>query len=58
MAFRAAVSIRIDAPTPDEAQTALAEWVAETMPENFVMGWTLTPDNLGVGPALTKEDEG
>lgn len=40
--WRADATVHIDAPTHDEAQEQMKVWVAEHMPTNFVIGWTLT----------------
>jgi hypothetical protein len=39
--WRADATVYIEAGTHDEAQGQMMDWVAERMPSNFVIGWTL-----------------
>jgi hypothetical protein len=40
--FVADATVHIDALTMEAAQEQMEEWVAEHMPQNFVIGWTMT----------------
>lgn len=42
--FRADATFYIEAATHDEAQKQLEDFVADHMPTNFVVGWTLSED--------------
>ena len=40
--FVADATVYIEAASQDKAQDAMMDWVADTMPKNFNISWTLT----------------
>lgn len=42
--WRADATVHIEATSMEEAQGQMEQWVAEHMPSNFVIGWTLGED--------------